>query len=213
MARNTYPDSDKILAESDCTAARKARIADVVRNRQRGLMVVMEDVNNPHNLAAIARSCDAFGVQQIAFTLENHDLFDPVEVGRVSSSSASKWLDYRIFEDGTGSCLRTLQAEGWHVAATAMHEAAQPLQSVDFTQVDQLALLVGNEREGLSPTALEMADSHIYIPMVGMTRSFNVSVATAILLWEITRQRNASEYDFTISEGEAARLIASFQGR
>jgi tRNA (guanosine-2'-O-)-methyltransferase len=215
MSRKNYLSSEALLAEDVLTDRRVERIRTVAANRQRGVMVLMEDVYNPHNLAAIARSCDAFGVQQIAFTLEDHDQFDPQEVGRVSSSSASKWLDYRIFEDGTRACLTTLKREGWHIAATLVDEKARPLYEIDFTvpEYDKLVIMVGNERSGLSPTAAELADTTVFIPMAGMIRSFNVSVATAITLAEITRQRNASDKRYTLDDDAASALAADFMLR
>jgi len=195
------------------TERRKQRLHTAARLRQRGLMVVMEDVHNPHNLAAIARSCDAFGIQQVAFTVQDHNLFDPQNVGRISSSSASKWLDYRIFEAGTVDCFTQLQAEGWHLMATVAGDDIPSLYDVDLTQHEKLAVLVGNEHRGLSPKAVDMADSHITIPMRGMIQSFNVSVATAIILAEVTRQRQASPVDFNISEDDAWALALDFMQR
>lgn len=193
---------------------RVERVRYVAENRLRGMMVVMEDVHNPHNLAAIARSCDAFGVQHIAFTLENHDLFDPDETGRVASSSASKWLDYRLFEQGTSAALRTLKAEGWHVLATVADEDAPSLYDLDYTQYEKLAVMVGNEHAGLSPAAIAGANTRMTIPMYGMIQSFNVSVATAITLAEISRQRRAEPDDrFTLDDDAFAAVHADLLGR
>jgi tRNA (guanosine-2'-O-)-methyltransferase len=189
------------------------RVVNVATHRQRGLMVIMEDVHNPHNLAAIARSCDAFGIQQIAFTMENENLFDPLGVGKISSANASKWLDYRIFENGTRDALTTLKNEGWHIMATWVNPEARSIHEIDFTPYDKLALLFGNEHAGISQTAIELADSYLYIPMMGMTESFNVSVAVALSLFEITHQRLASEKDFFLPEDEARKLIADFAMR
>lgn len=208
-----YTTSDELLAiEQHGTDKRIQRINYAAHHRQRGLMVVMEDVVNPHNLAAIARSCDAFGIQQIAFTTNNDVLFEQKleDIGMVSSSSASKWLDYRIFEGGTRECLTTLQSEGWHVLATVAGDDVLSLYDADLTQYDKLAILVGNERRGISQMAIDLADSHITIPMYGMIRSFNVSVATAITLSEITRQRDVSETDFRVSDEEATRIRHDF---
>jgi tRNA (guanosine-2'-O-)-methyltransferase len=189
---------------------RLSRVVNVAAHRQRGLMIVMEDVHNPHNLAAIARSCDAFGIQEIAFTMDEENLFDPKEIGKISSASASKWLDYRIFEHGTHAALATLKNEGWHIMATWVNPEAKSIHEIDFTQYEKLALLVGNEHAGISQTAIELADSYMYIPMMGMIESFNVSVAAALSLFEITRQRLASDKDFFLPEDEARKLIADF---
>ena len=206
-------DNLEILAKLDqMTAPRAEKLRAVASQRQRGLMVVMEDVQNLHNLAAIARSCDAFGVQQIGVTVANPANFDP-QAGKAVSTSASKWLDYRLFEGGTAACIATLRAEGWHVMATALREDALDIYEADLAQHEKLALLVGNEKEGLSATAVQLADSVLTIPMLGMIQSFNVSVATALSLYEITRQRRASGRDYRFSDAEAKALLSSFLGR
>lgn len=195
------------------TAERLERIWKAANSRQRDLMVVMEDVYIPHNLAAIARTCDVFGVQQIAFTLENHKYFDPRHVGKIASSSASKWVDYRIFHDGTQNCLNTLKGEGYHILGLMVDENAQSLYGLNLTQHDRLAVMVGNEHKGLSPAAQQYADTQVVIPMRGIIESLNVSVATAILLSEITRQREKSGKDYRISEADAFALFENFLRR
>lgn len=199
-----------IRGASTLTDKRLRRIVNVVERRQRGLMLIMEDVHNPHNLAAIARSCDAFGVQEVAFTLENADLFDPTQRGKVASASAAKWLDYRIFDAGTDDALTTLKAEGWTIIASVLRQESQPIHEMDFTQYDKLALMVGNEHAGLSETAQRHADAFMKIPMQGMIQSFNVSVAAALSLFEITRQRRASPRDFSLPDADADALVEDF---
>ncbi|MEL6307572.1 MAG: RNA methyltransferase [Chloroflexota bacterium] len=192
------------------TERRLKRVVETAQARQRDLMMMMEDVHNPHNLMAIARSCDAFGVQNIAFTMEDENLFNPTEIGKVSSASASKWLDYRIFKNGTRNAITALQSEGWHVMATWVNPDARSIYEVDFASYDKLVLMVGNEKEGISKTAVECADSFIYIPMEGMIESFNVSVAAALTLFEATRQRRASEIDFSLQGDALQALVDDF---
>lgn len=207
-----YKTSDEIIAEKEAqmTQNRTERIEHTAMNRQRGLMVIMEDVHNVHNLGAIARSCDAFGVQQVAFTMQNDELFNPAYETRLTSTAVSKWLSYRIFRDGSDKALTTLKQEGWHIMATVMSKRAVPVYDIDVPQYEKLAILVGNEHAGLSDVAIEAADSHITIPMMGMARSFNVSVATAIILSEVTRQRNASDIEFRLPPYEAEALRREF---
>jgi tRNA (guanosine-2'-O-)-methyltransferase len=196
---------------SQLTERRLRRIADVIEQRQRGLMMMMEDVHDPHNLAAIARSCDAFGVQRVAFSLQNEDLFDPTETTiKLTSSGANKWLDYHIFEAGTDVAMQALQQAGWHIAATLVDARAQSIYDVDFARHNKLVLLVGNEHAGISPTAIDHADSFVYLPMHGMVESFNVSVAAALSLFEITRQRQASRRDFRLPIATQRALADAF---
>lgn len=211
--RKIHSDND-ILAELDqLVDTRQERLKSVVQQRQRGLMVLMEHVNNPFNLAAISRSCDAFGVQTIAYTIAPEHSFDPYTTGSPAAMSSSKWLDYRAFTEGTPAALTTLKTEGWHLIATTLSEKAYSLYEMDFTPYSQIALLVGDERNGLSSTALDLADTHLTIPMMGMIQSFNVSVATAIILFEIVRQRRASGQTFMLPDGEQAALFHQFVRR
>lgn len=220
MSKQYIPPED-ILAQQEqkalATPARLARIRRTARNRQAGIMVVMEDVHNPHNLAAVARSCDAFGVQELGFTLDQgeDELFDLSLIGKVSSSSASKWLNYRIFQQGTRHALTMLKQEGWTILATVLSERARPIYDLNFAspEFERVVVLVGNEQDGLSQTAQTLADVHMVIPMLGMIESFNVSVATAITLFEITRQRRASGRDYRLDEAQSEALVADLLRR
>lgn len=185
--------------------SRFEKIQRTVEARQAGLMVVMEDVYNPHNLGAIARSCDAFGVQNLVVIFENQDEFDPKEEAVASASSANKWLDYRLMQ-GTQESIQALKDEGWYILATVPDRDAPSIYHADLTQRN-LALLVGNEHAGVSPEAQALADSTITIPMRGMIESFNVSVATAILLYEITRQRQVHPENFALDEDATRTLM------
>ena len=171
------------------TAERINKLKRVAQARQAGLTVVIEDVFDPHNLGAISRSCDAFGIQQINVVFETDPGFDPKEVGKNSSTATNKWLEYRIHR-GTETALRTLKGEGWELVAAALDPDAESIFEADLCQ-SQIALLFGNEKTGLSSTALSLADRLVAIPMRGIAQSMNVSVSAALCIYEVTRQRMA----------------------
>ena len=193
------------------TEARDKKIKRVVQNRQKDLVVVFEDIHDPHNAEAALRSCDAFGVQEAYFIFENQAYFDPTEVGKTTSSSANKWLDFRVFTS-TRECLDHLKQKGFQIVATVLDEQAEDIFNSDLAS-DQLALMLGNEHAGLSSEALRGADKHVYIPMRGMIQSFNLSVSAGIFLFEITRQRSRSSSDFSLSSQEQKRLEQEFKKR
>ena len=171
------------------TEERLNKLKQVAEARQAGLTVVIEDVFDPHNLGAISRSCDAFGIQQLNVIFEAHPEFDPKERGKNSSTATNKWLDYRIHHS-TGGALLQLRHEGWQIVATALDPAAESIYEVDLCH-PKIALLFGNEKDGLSPQALALADRVVTIPMRGIAQSVNVSVAAALCIYEVTRQRMA----------------------
>ena len=171
------------------TDRRINKLERVAQARQAGLTVVIEDVFDPHNLGAISRSCDAFGIQQINVIFETHPAFDPKEAGKNSSTATNKWLEYRIHR-GTETALQRLKGEGWELVAATPDPAAESIFDVDLCQ-RRIALLFGNEKTGLSATALSLSDRLLTIPMRGIAQSMNVSVTAALCVYEVTRQRMA----------------------
>jgi len=92
------------------------------------------------------------------------------------------------------SGIEPLKAEGKQVLAAHFSDKAVDFRSIDYTK--PTVVLVGSEKFGVSPEAAELADEHVLIPMLGMVQSLNVSVATAIILYEAQRQREqAGMYD------------------
>ncbi len=177
----------------------------VAHNRQSGIIVVLEDIHDPHNAAAILRTCDGLGIQTVYFVFEKETPYNPRRIGKASSSSANKWLDFEIF-DSSLSCFETLKQKGYTTVATALSDKAESLRTAQFPE-EKIALLVGNEKTGLSKLSLIRADRIISIPMAGFVQSFNVSVATAIILWEITRQRGDA---FHLPQKERQELLETF---
>lgn len=193
------------------TPERLKKIQRVAQNRQKGMAVVLEDVHDPHNAEAVFRSCDAFGVQDVYLIFENQPVYDPQSIGKSSSSSANKWLDFHIFES-TKACLDELKKSGHHLVATALSDTAVSIFDADLTH-DTIALLFGNERDGLSETALEAADTHIIIPMAGLTQSLNISVSAAICMYETVRERRTGEGEYVYSAAQQEALVNDFLER
>jgi tRNA (guanosine-2'-O-)-methyltransferase len=171
------------------TPERFQKLERVARNRQAGFTVVIEDVFDPHNLGAVTRTCDAFGIQDIHVIFETHPEFNPKEIGKNSSTATNKWINYHIHH-GTQKGIQTLKEEGWLVVATVINEDADTIFEADLTH-PKIAMLFGNEKMGLSEQAIAMADKTVTIPMQGIAQSMNISVSAALFIYEVTRQRHA----------------------
>ncbi len=191
------------------TEKRLDKLKRVAEARQAGFTVVIEDIFDPHNLGAISRSCDAFGIQQINIIFETQPEFDPKEVGKNSSTATNKWLDYRIHHSTTAA-LRTLKHEGWQLVAAAIDPAAESIFEADLC-ASKIALLFGNEKTGLSREALKLADRQVMIPMRGIAQSMNVSVSAALCIYEVTRQRleRCPQY-LSVAPEQAAKTLDYF---
>ena len=185
------------------TDRRLKRLEDVLRHRQPDLTVVVENIHDPHNVSAILRTCDAAGIGSIQLIYT--DTVFP-DLGKKSSASAKKWVDRRRFKS-VKECYDTLRAEGYAIYATHLTECSKSIYEIDWKQ--KIAVVVGNEHEGVSPEAAAGADGIIAIPMFGMIQSLNVSVATAVIVFEAVRQRIAAgQYDNAkYPDGELAQLL------
>jgi tRNA (guanosine-2'-O-)-methyltransferase len=176
---------------------RLAKIEAVADKRQEGILV-LEDIHDPHNAAAVWRSSDAFGFQKIYLIFNKEKVFNPKKVGKASSSSANKWLDFKIFKS-TEECLNQLKSEGYKIYATVLDKEAKKLSEIDF-KTKKVAIMLGNEHQGLSEAAIKMTDEKIYIPMRGMVQSLNLSVTAAIMMYEVNRQRKNGDYQLPVGE-------------
>ena len=166
------------------TPQRKERLLSVLNKRQNNLTVVLENVFDPHNISAVMRTCDAVGIQDI-YVL-NSKIARHRKFGQKSSSSADKWLTIHQFTD-TQECFAALRQQYSLILTTHLSSDAIALHDIDFTQ--SIALVFGNEHEGVSEEIRALADGNFIIPQVGIIKSLNISVACAVTVYEAMRQK------------------------
>lgn len=161
---------------------RFARINQMLDNRQTDLTICLDKVHKTNNIAAVIRTADAVGIHQI------HAVWPDIEM-RVSGNTASgsqQWVKtikhYRMSE-----AAEQFKAQDMQVLATNFSSTAIDFRDVDYTK--PTVVIMGNERDGVSDEGLAIADQHIIIPMIGMVQSLNVSVASALIMYEAQRQR------------------------
>ena len=189
------------------TPERYARIRRVLSLRQPTLTVLMDEVNKPHNLSAILRTCDAVGVMGAhAVPPRNAGVQrGSVPTFGATSGSADKWVEVTAHSDAV-SAVSMLQAQGFQVLATHLSDASVDYRVPDYTR--PTCVLLGAEKWGVSSEAAQAADANIVIPMMGMVQSLNVSVAAAVILFEAQRQRlEAGMYATPQLTGEALERL------
>lgn len=178
------------------TEERVKRMEKVLRQRQNDLTLILSNIHDPHNVSAIYRSCDAFGIASVHL----HYTSCPFPVlGSKSSASARKWVESIRYNDAD-ELFDELKKSGFQILATGFSDNAHPLRSWDFLK--PTAIILGNEHSGVESALTAKADGELYIPMHGMIQSFNVSVAAAIILAEAARQRELAGYYDRTEQGE-----------
>ena len=184
------------------TPERFNRIQDMLKNRQPDLTVCLEEVHKTHNLSAIVRTADAVGIHTVHAILTGKD-------SRMRSGTAKgsqNWVNLQTHDD-IESAVAEFKQQGMQVLATNLSEKSVDYREIDYTK--PTAVIYGQEKEGISDKALELADTHIVIPMLGMAESLNVSVANGLITYEAMRQREAKGMygEIKIAEAEQQRIL------
>jgi 23S rRNA (guanosine2251-2'-O)-methyltransferase len=147
------------------------------------LFLVLDNIQDPHNLGACLRTADATGVHGVIITKDNATGITPT-VCKVASGAAETVPVFQV--TNLSRTLRWLKGEGlWIMGAAG--ETAQSIYKTDFTV--PMALVVGAEGKGLRRLTKEQCDVLVSVPMLGQVDSLNLSVATGVLLYEAVRQR------------------------
>ena len=171
---------------------RKERIEEILKQKQPTLQIMLDNVSNSQNISAIIRSCDGVGVLDLYYsTVDNLDL----RIHKTITQGTHRWINReRIEFNDRVEFLKKKQEEGFQVVVTHLAEKSVSFSKVDYSK--PTILVMGNEHDGISDEVLAVADVNIVIPMRGMAQSLNVSVATALILYEAGRQRDeAKMYD------------------
>lgn len=179
----------------------------VAKKRTRHITLVLEDIYQAHNAAAVVRSAEAFGIQDI-YAIEAHY---PLKIKQSTvSRGAYKWLDFHRYQ-ATEPCLRDLKSKDYKIAVTALGQESTKLQELPINQ--PVAIVLGTEMTGVSQEAIDMADYLLEVPMAGFTQSFNLSVCGAIVLHYLTEKMKTQGLNWQLPPKEQDALLLEWLKR
>lgn len=174
---------------------RKDTIRRVLAARRRSVTVLMDAPHDPHNGAAILRSADAFGLQEIHLLPREEEFL----ASNVVSKGTERWVDV-VQHRSCSSAVDSLQSAGYSLVTT--HPQGE-LVPEDLSEIERLCLVMGNEHHGVRRELVEASTQSVRIPMVGFVESLNVSVAAALLIRAACHNRPAD-----LEAADFARLYA-----
>ena len=157
------------------------------------VLPIMEDVYQFRNAAAIVRSVEACGFHHVV-ALEEENVFNP---NLKVTKGAETWVKVEKMPNNLDS-LKEIKNRGYKILAVSPENNATMLP--DYEVNEPIALVFGTELEGVSDEILDFADETLAIPMYGFTKSFNVSVAAAICMYELKQKLMKSGIDYKLSE-------------
>ena len=162
------------LLEPMVQPERRHKIRQVLSQRKRSVTVLMDAPYDPHNGAAILRSADAFGLQEINLLPRE----EPFLASSVVSKGTERWVD--VAQHRTpDAAISGLQSAGYELIST--HPEGE-LVPEDLGTLDRVCLVLGNEHDGIRPELAQACRRSVRIPMFGFVESLNVSVAAALLI-------------------------------
>jgi tRNA (guanosine-2'-O-)-methyltransferase len=160
---------------------RITRIEAVLDARLSGLTVALENLHDPHNGAAAIRSMEAFGLT----TLHVAEPVEPFQFSPQVTIGCEKWIDV-VRYPSFAACAGALKEAGFLLYAARPGGDRDP-GSLDVSR--PAAVVFGNERDGLTPEAVDLCDHRVAIPMHGFTQSFNLSVSVALTVHRLAERR------------------------
>ncbi len=181
--------------EAHVTPARSRRVRDVVDQRVGSVTVLMDAPHDPHNGGAVLRSCEAFGVQRLHVVPR----VESFAISTTVTRGSEKWVDVILHATASAAVAR-LRDEGFELVATHPDGTLAP---EDLAGIERLALVLGNERDGIRDDLERAATRTVRVPMRGFVESLNLSVSAAILLRAATLGRPGD-----LSQEERERLYA-----
>lgn len=147
------------------------------------VIVLLDHIEDPHNLGAIIRTCEAAGIKSVVIPRDRQ-----VGVNATVWKTSVGTLDNVkvVSVTNLNQAIKTLKENGFWIVGTALEN------SVDYRTIDysgKIALVIGNEGKGISDLVAKNCDFLAYIPMYGETNSLNASVACGIMIYEVIRNR------------------------
>lgn len=150
------------------------------------ITVVLDNIRSMHNVGSVFRTCDAFLVD--CLFLSGFTAQPPHRDINKTALGATETVNWKYFYS-TLDAVKKLKDDGYSIWAVEQVENSSRLNEVVMEKGEKVALVFGNEVDGVSNEVLPLCDGYLEIPQMGMKHSLNVSVAAGIVLWELVRNR------------------------
>ncbi len=196
---------EELLAQ--VTDRRKELLTEVASKRTRHFCMVLEDLFDPHNISAVIRTAEVFGLQDVHVIEE----MNPYKINKSILKGSFKWMNIYLYKQRM-KCMETLRAKGYKIAVASTNTTNSVLD-LDLSQ--PMAFYLGSEFHGNHPDTLAAADYEFKLPQYGITESMNVSVAGGVLMTylDVYMQQHGGREKFALQQAEREELLRTFLER
>jgi 23S rRNA (guanosine2251-2'-O)-methyltransferase len=148
------------------------------------IIIILDDVRSMHNVGSTFRTCDAFAIS--AIYLCGYTPTPPHRDIHKTALGATETVSWKHFEQTTDA-IAAAKEQGYTIYAVEQTHNSTALQNINWNKKTPIALVFGNEVNGVSEAALSMSDTCIEIPQWGSKHSLNISVSLGVVVWELVK--------------------------
>ena len=149
------------------------------------IIIVLDNVRSAHNVGSVFRTSDVFLIEKII--LCGICPIPPKNEIRKTALGSTESVDWSYTEKSI-DCIKALKDDGYKIASIEQADNSTNLQDFSIDKHQKIALVFGNEVNGVNDEIVQMSDTVIEIPQHGTKHSFNVSVSVGIILWDLCRK-------------------------
>lgn len=179
---------------------RYERMMKVLDQRTGYFQVILENLYDAHNISAILRTSEAFGVQHVHIIEDKN----PFQISKGISMGSDQWLTLHR-SNSIENTVKILKQQGIQIYYADPKESNPTLNELPLEK--PFAVLMGQEKWGVSKQAINLADSGFRIPLYGFVESFNVSVAFAVIVSTLIERLRSLNLDFYYLKDEEKKEI------
>lgn len=185
------------------TEERVKRLEEVASSRSLHLASVLENIYDHGNISAVMRSFEAFGFLRMHLVQQPGAKF---KVANRVTRGAEKWLDVHKHAD-SAACVKRLKNDGYQIWATDLN-TQNSIANIDWTK--PTAIVLGNEKDGVSKEMLGLVDGTFRVPMLGFSQSFNISVAAALIFYHGRMALDGLPNQARVNDREKTQILANY---
>jgi tRNA (guanosine-2'-O-)-methyltransferase len=184
--------------------ARLNRMHQVLALRTRHLTLVTEKAIDAQNISAVIRTCECVGLQELHVIEPDSNM----KLSRFIAKGSNQWMDIHHYPAPNNTityAAQSLKKRGYQLVATTLHKRAVVPEQLPIDV--PLAIIMGSEHHGVSDDTLALADHFVKIPLHGFTESYNLSVASALLAYNLSQRIRASDVAWQLQPDDAQHLF------
>lgn len=166
-------------------ALNRKTVEEFHRSNKHPIVVVLENIRSMHNVGSVFRSADAFLIESVYLT--GYTPCPPHRDIHKTALGATETVAWKYFQKSS-EAIQSLKFEGYSVYSAEQTNKSFPVQQLSITEGEKVAIVFGNEANGVEEETLKNCDGAVEIPQFGMKHSLNVSVAAGIVMWECVRK-------------------------